>query len=274
MKLALVVAVGAVVVGAGGLAGSAQRREPSPTFDAASVKPTTVGGASARIDTTPGNVSVRNQTLRGLIVSAYGIREYQLDTSAAPSWIGTDRFDVIATMPRGTSPDQVEQMMQRLLADRFKVVVQRDMREVPVYALGLAREDRRLGPKLTVARDPTCAGPPSDAEREFGPRCGSVSFSPGQLAGRSVTWAQILRALSTSPTLGRLVIDGGAQPGLFDFELRWVPAIRPASAGPPPADLPDSIFTALQEQLGLQLNPATAPVPVVVVLSASQPEPN
>jgi uncharacterized protein (TIGR03435 family) len=262
------------MIAAAGLVAVAQRPESPPAFDAVSVKPSTAADAFARIDTTPGNISVRNQTLRGLVVSAYGIRDSQIDTSAAPEWIGTDRFDMIATIPRGTSPEQVEQMMQRLLADRFKVVVQRDTREVPVYSLGPAREDRRLGPKLTPARDPKCTEPPSDVERDVGPRCGSVNFGPGRLAGRSVTWAQIVTALSRVPAVGRLVIDGGAQPGTFDFELLWTPAFRPAGAGPAPADAPDSVFTALQEQLGLKLTPASAPVPVVVVVSASRPQAN
>jgi uncharacterized protein (TIGR03435 family) len=268
MKIALMVAM----ITAAGLSAVAQRRESPPAFDAVSVKPSTAQDAFARIDTTPGNVSVRNQTLRGLIVSAYGLRDSQIDTSAAPGWISTDRFDVIATMARGTSPEQVEQMMQRLLADRFKLAVQRDMREVPVYSLGLAREDRRLGPKLTPARDPKCTEPPGDVERDLGPRCGSVNFGPGRLAGRSATWEQIVRALSRVPAVGRLVIDGGTQPGAFDFELRWTPPNPSPSAAP--ADAPDSIFTALQEQLGLKLNPMSAPVPVVVVIGASRPEPN
>jgi uncharacterized protein (TIGR03435 family) len=256
-----------------GLGTAAQSPVRPPSFDAASVKPSTAPDAFARIDTTPGNVSVRNQTLRALIASAYEVRDHQIDVDAAPAWITSQRFDVVATMPRGTAPEQVSQMMQRLLADRFTVAVRRETREQPVYALSFARDDRRFGPGLTPARDPGCAQPPSDVERDIGPRCGSVSFGPGRLAGRSATWAQIVSALSRVPAVGRLVVDGAAAPaGAFDVELRWTPPNRPPGAAS--AETPDSIFTALQEQLGLKLTSVIAPVPVVVVLGASQPEPN
>jgi uncharacterized protein (TIGR03435 family) len=98
------------------------------------------------------------------------------------------------------------------------------------------------------------------------------------MAGTSVTWAQLVNAFSAAPAVGGPVVNGaGERPGLYDFELRWTPTTRaggpdPAAAG---ANRPDSIFTAVQDQLGLKLNPTPgAPLPVIVVTDARKPDAN
>jgi uncharacterized protein (TIGR03435 family) len=107
-----------------------------------------------------GQVVVTNYTLRDIIRNAYNVQRYQI--AGGPEWLAQDRFDITAKAPDGATQPQLLVMVQTLLADRFKLRVHRETREVPIYALVLARADRRLGPKLQPATF-DCAG-----------RCGSA----------------------------------------------------------------------------------------------------
>lgn len=250
-----------VLVVGGTLAGRAQI--PLPTFDVASVKVSTSDEPGGRMATQPGRVIAQNLTLRALLLNAYQVRDSQVDTGRAPDWIATARFDVEATMSPNATREQISQMMQALLVDRFRLVVRREVETRAVYSLAPERADGRLGSDMKPVKDP-CASPPADG-------CGTVTFSPGRLNGRAVSWAQIVTALSGVPAVDRLVVDGGGPSGAFDVELRWTPAGRAGAAAP---DVPDSIFTAVREQLGLKLTPANAAVPVIVVTDAKRPDAN
>jgi uncharacterized protein (TIGR03435 family) len=230
---------------------TSQAQVPSPTFEVVSVRVSTSSEPGGVMNTQPGRVSARNVTLRSLILNAYRVRDSQVDTGGVPGWVANDRFDVEATMAASATADEIAQMMQALLADRFKLAVRREMRELPAYSLGPARPDGAPGPALRATQAAQCAEGVALQAGAAAPRCGGVMFNPGRLVGRAVSWTQIVTALSGVPAVGRLVVDGGSRAGLFDFELRWTPANRAGGAGP--ADAPDSIFTALQEQLGLKL---------------------
>jgi uncharacterized protein (TIGR03435 family) len=247
---------------ASGLGASAQA--PSPRFEVASVKVSTSNEPGSRMNTQPGRIVAHNVTLRALLLNAYLLRDTQLDTRNAPGWIATDRFDIEATMDRNATREQVALMMQMLLAERFGVVVRWDTQNRPVYSLAPVGPDTRLGSGMRPA--------PAQCPTPLTADCGTVMFSPGRLTGRSVSWAQIVNALSGVPAVDRLVIDGGGPAGVFDVELRWTPAGR--AGGPASADVPESIFTAVQEQLALKLTPLDAAVPVIVVTDAKKPEAN
>jgi uncharacterized protein (TIGR03435 family) len=183
-------------------------------------------------------------TVDSLIRSAYRIQGYQL--VGAPGWFSTKRYDISAKADESPAPTQ-QTLLRALLKDQFKLVVHDETREMPVFGLVLSRSDGRLGPKL-VKSDSDCAA------------CGARSNS-GSFSGKAVPISQL--AASLGFFAGRFVIDRTALTGGYDMELTWTPD---DSDGP-------SLFTALQEQLGLKLVPERGPVSVLVVDRAAEPAP-
>ena len=156
-------------------------------------------------------------------------------------------------------------MMQNLLVDRFRLVTRREVRDTPMYALVVARSDRRLGPQLkpssadcaamAAAFKATGARPGPDS-----PLCGVKPIS-GQFRGTGIRLTDLARALAVS---GRPVVDATGLTGSFDFELRWIDDAAGSA----------SLFTAIQEQLGLRLEPRQTPTNVFVVESVERPTPD
>jgi uncharacterized protein (TIGR03435 family) len=187
-------------------------------------------------------------------------------------WIDTERFDVEATFAEADGP-QVNLMLRALLTERFKLTVHDEKRERPIFALTLARADKRLGPELQKSATDCATAKGPDA-------CGST-VAPGFIRLRGRTMAQFAESLSTltitGSSLNRLILDRTGLEGAYHVTLKFTPDnIPPVSIpGLPPVD-PNgpSIFTALQEQLGLKLEASNAMMPVLVVDSASRPTPN
>ena len=234
-------------------------------FDVVSVKPNTSGeqGGSSRAQ--PGWYQGVNVTLKRVIGLAYRpVQEFV----GGPDWINTARFDIEARTEGNPSQDQMLEMLRTLLADRFTLVVHKEMKDSPVYALTLARRDGRLGPRMRRA-ETECAPPGSTPPSSQGPerRCG-FKLGNGALSGEGATMARLAGELSF---VGRQVIDRTALTGAFDIDLEWTPE-SPGAALSPEAGA--SIFTALQEQLGLKLEPSTAPLEVIVIDSAERPAEN
>ncbi len=223
------------------------------------------GATQWNFDSPPGRVVGTNVLLRDLIRFAYYIYGGDWDVRiAGPDWIKTARFDVDARTPGTVPQDRAMSMLRHLLAQRFGLAVHYEQREHSVYALVIARSDRRPGPQLkpNPIDCSTLSGPPPiDSER---PICGSRG-GPGRLSGGGMSMQQL--ALQLASIAGRTVVDetglGGAG---FDYELRWSP--DPANPDGP------SIFTAIEEQLGLKLVPKSGPVEVLVIDSISEPTPN
>jgi len=251
MKLAVIVPV-TMATAPGGAALPAQ----GPMFDAASVKMNPSGDPGQRMNTLAGRLVAQNMTLQSLIWQAYGVRATQVDTSGAPGWVGSDHFDIEATFTPPATPEQGSQMLQHLLADRFKLVVRRETRRERAYSLTLAQANGSFGPALKQARDPQCvpAQRGSDPSANGAPACGQVQFGPGRLTGTSVTWTQLVNGLSGLPAVGGPVVNGaGERAGLYDFELRWTPITRGGGPDPvaaPGRDAPSSIFTACGNSSG------------------------
>jgi len=241
-----------------------------PRFDVASIKENKTNDGIISIQTQKGRFAARGFTLSALIRTAYEVQEFQV--IGGPDWINTERFDVEATFAEADRPP-VNLMLRALLAERFNLAVRNETRERPVFALVFARADKRPGPELQKST--------IDCATAKGPGgCGS-SVGPGYIQSRGRTMAQFAESLSrltmTGSSLNRLIVDRTGAEGPYTLTLRFTPENIPPGLPPglPPVD-PNgpSIFTALQEQLGLKLEPANAMVPVLVVGSASRPTPN
>jgi len=273
--------------------------DPSATFEVASVKANKSGDNRIMISGQPGGrFNVMNAALRQIIQIAYQIQPFQL--VGAPGWIDTEHFDIVAKAPAGTplagppgsgGPGPMQMMLRNLLADRFKLKAHTESREMPMYALVLARKDGKLGPRLKASTVDCAAlrgrgpggqppgpppGPPVPGER---PQCGMM-MGFGSLAAGGVPMTQL--ATSLSQRVGRTVIDKTGLTGLYEFNLDFTPEQMPqggqgpaAPPGAPPLPPVDpngpSIYTALQEQLGLKLDSQRGPVDVIVVDSVDRP---
>jgi len=223
-----------------------------PAFDVASIRPNTSGSPRSGTQNLPGGrVTVTNQPLRSMIRTAYGAND--LEVVGGPDWIDRDRWDVLAAAAPDSPADAPwQEMLKTLLVERFKLRAHFEPRERPIYRLVFARADKRLGPDIR----PTNCGP----DRLD---CGRLSantngIKSGTITGVSRTLAQIGTGLSDYA--GRRVFDATGSEERYDFDLKWS------------EDL--SIFTALQEQLGLKLEPASGPQEVLFVDGVEKPAPD
>ena len=260
-------------------------------FEVASVKPNHSGDRRMSIMNRPGGRFVtENVTLKQLVTFAYGVHDYQV--SGLPGWADSDRFDINAKaenvspeealpmtkMPSDTEVEErqkkLQAMLQNLLAERFGLKVHRETREMPVYALVIAKG----GSKLVEAKEdaPPLVGGPKDRGPGGPPplpfRAPLMRMGRGELVGQELRIAEILRWLST--VTGRAVIDKTGLSGKYDITLKWTPdepqsgiARDGGNEAPRPeaADSAPSLFTALQEQLGLKLESQKGPVEQIVI---------
>jgi uncharacterized protein (TIGR03435 family) len=286
LSLALGVAASVAAV----LATAAQ----TPSFEVASVRRNTSGDGFTGLQMQPGGrLTFTNAAVRMLITRAYNVQNFQI--VGGPDWLTSERYDITAKAPEGsTSPGQSNLMLQSLLADRFKLVLHRETRQLPVYFLVKARDDGRLGPALAPAAvdcsagrgragggpPPPTAPPPGGGPAPVAPAPGGCRFmfAPGRLTVAGQPIDAVANALGAQ--LGRPVIDKTGLAGAYDFELTFTPEGRGMPVGPPPPGAPElppidpnapSIFTALQEQLGLKLESGRGPVEVLVIDSAQRP---
>ncbi len=267
---------------------------PRPAFEVASVKPNRSGTPFVSIGLQPGGrYTATNVPLKLLITNAYGVEDFQIID--APSWLDEERFDIVAkaegevapSMPGGP-PGPVQLMLQTLLEDRFRLALHQETRELPVYALTTVHSDRKLGPGMQPSSTPCAAGrgpagapgrfgapPPASASAPERPQCG-MRMMPGRISAGSVAIPQLLRIFSMLSH--RIVLDRTGLDGTFDLDLAFTPDRLP---GPPPPGAPPlppvdpngpSLFTALQEQLGLKLESTRAPVQVMVIDHVERPE--
>jgi uncharacterized protein (TIGR03435 family) len=232
------------------------------TFEVASIKanpdPTPFGGTSF---TPGGRFEGNNVTVRMLIQLAFGGGRPLPNERVvgAPSWIGFDHFNIIATTGPGVPQDEAGLTKLRpgylcgLLEDRFQLKYHWEPRQLPAYSLALARRDGRLGPQLQHRTGDCSADPPCDV-RFSGP--GSLT-----LGGPMAYVAETLTRLA-----GRLVVDHTGLEGLFDVKLQWTPETL-RDSNPTGASLAD----AVQDQLGLKLESSTGNVDVLVIDHVERP---
>ena len=269
------------------VAALAAAQPPELAFDVASVKEnTSVSDAAAFgiMAPTPGRMRIVNTPLRFILHYAFQIRAHQL--IGAPDWIDAVGFDISATYPSEPvrTEDDRRAMLRTLLAERFGLRTHRETREMPIYALVMARRDGALGPQLVRST--------IDCEQwiaEKRPRIGAGSPSPVAPGGKRPVCqmlttrrfisagtqtmqqlAEVLQVLSGRPVANRTGLAG-----TFDFDLQWTSgpvALAPGVTAPP--DDGPSIFAALPEQLGLRLEPGRDTFDVVVVDAVQRPTPD
>ena len=268
-------------------ASAAAETSPRPAFDVTSVKPNNSGeGRFALLGEPGGGLTATNVTLGMLIRAAYRLQDNQI--VGGPKWLFSDRFDVTGKGSAPGSDGQSLQKLQALLADRFRIVTHLETRELPMYELVLARRDGKLGPKLAASTNNcTPPAPPSTGGRgDLPPPAVSealpcrVMIGPGTIRAGGQSMAAL--AMTLSRFVGSLVVDRTGLAGNFDLTLEYAPdpgmAGRGDLPGAPPGAAPDrpasdspSIFTAVQEQLGLKLDSTKGPVAVLVIDRAEKP---
>jgi len=281
LMLGVCLAAGAVLVAA--------QQEPL-SFEVATIKLNKSGEPRQFIQRQPGGrVTVTNFPVRGLITFAYQLAQFQL--TGGPSWTTTDRFDMVAKLegdsefpPPGSGPDPIMRAMQTLLADRFKLKLHREAREMDIYALVMAKAGGAPGPGLKKSEvdcvamqrarrgSPPPQGPPP-IPAGGGPIPCAIMGGPGLIRFGGFPISQITTMLGGMT--GRMVVDRTGLTGTWEFVLTF--AAEQRGQPPPGVDLPPadptapSIFTALQEQLGLKLEATKGPVDVTVIDSIEHP---
>jgi uncharacterized protein (TIGR03435 family) len=250
-----------------------------PTFEVASIKRNVEVSDRAFVRVEPGGrLSVGNNTLRNILRNAWRLQTFQI--VGGPDWIETEHWDIVAKAADNPAPEELVVMLQNLLIDRFKLAVRREVRDMPVYALVLARPGGSLGPQAKVSST-DCgpmiaaarAGTPPPRRADGGPTCGTrMTF--GRMQTNSTTMADLARNLGQ--VAGRSVVDKTGLTGSFDLELTWTQdgPLPPGAVGdrlPPAPENGASLFTAIQEQLGLKLEAQRGPVDTLVIDSAARP---
>jgi uncharacterized protein (TIGR03435 family) len=286
---ALIVLAGPVGIG---LLAAAQTTE---RFEVATIRqnkgPAVSGPVGGGIGARGNRFSAENITLKQLLTYAYDLQAYEI--FGGPDWVTSDRFDIAATIepPPTGSTDQGprrRRMLRALLAERFNLVVHEERREMPVYSLVLAGSDRRLGERLrpfegecmkpeAITELPTAPWLSSTPVPRRGPRPCMLFTGMGRLSGNGMTLSDLAMTLARFPAVSRRVIDRTGLTGPFDFDLEWTPLVAPPGPAPPgvPSDAAGpTLFTALQEQLGLRLESTKETVAVLVIDSVNQPSPN
>lgn len=238
---------------------------------------------------TPDGLEATNVTLGMLIPAAYGIERHQM--AGGPGWLESDHYDVNAKMDSATadalrklSKEEAilarQHMLQALLADRVKLAIHRETKELPIYALVIAKN----GPKLKEAKPGDTY--PNGIKRPDGiARAGLMRMRGGDFVAQGLAMSTVVRLLSQR--LGRPVVDKTSLPGLYDFTLKWTPdesegamfkgteGGQPgAGATAPPESSGPSLFTAIQEQLGLKLESQKGPVEILVIDHVEKPSEN
>jgi uncharacterized protein (TIGR03435 family) len=231
-----------------------------PGYEVASIKPSTPGvtGRSINADDS-GRLTTENTTLKDLMRAAYGVRDFQI--VGGPAWFDKDTYDIVAKPAGKSGPRDFGPNIQKLLADRFQLHIHRETKETSVYDLIIAKG----GPKLK--------------EVSSDPRRG-IRSRPGVVTGMGASMVNLARYLSQ--LLGSQVNDKTGLSGEYDFQIEYAPDEGPVNKGlgdGPPTGTADSargpsIFTAVQEQLGLRLTAAKGRVEVIVIDHAEKPSEN
>jgi uncharacterized protein (TIGR03435 family) len=288
----------------------AQTAQNSPTFEVASVKPAApITGNAIRVmmrggpgTPDPGQITYTNVTVKNVLMNAYGVKGFQI---SGPSWLDSERYDIVAKLPRGATKAEFMAMLQNLLAERFKLTLHREKKDLPMYVLVVGKN----GPKLKESVD-DAAPKEGDVPKSDGPAAamGKIAIGkdgfpvlPPGSGGRGATAMMLMNgnarmtanrqsmaglAEMLSGQLDLPVVDMTGLTGNYDFTLYFAPeglvGMRlPGGLPPPPppgeggpgmpmASAPDaqsnpSLFAALQEQLGLKLEQRKGPVDLLVI---------
>jgi uncharacterized protein (TIGR03435 family) len=230
----------------------------TPAFEVSSIRPNKAGDRGMMMRFIPGGFSANNIDTHTLLMTAFGIRLPDL-VIGMPGWASTERYNIEAKMDAETyeamqkllpkeRSAQYRLMLQSLLADRYKLKVHYETKEIPVYALVVAKGGFKLKPNTQTGNS-------------------TSSMGGGEFTSKSMPIAGL--AVTLSGEAGRIIEDKTGIEGSYDITLHWAPEQERASDDSRP-----SIFTALQEELGLKLEPTKAPEKILVIDHIEKPSDN
>jgi uncharacterized protein (TIGR03435 family) len=258
-----------------------QAAAPRPQFEVASIKPNKSADFRVMIRPSPGGrFTATNVPLQILVTIAYGIKDMQL--SGAPPWLNSERYDIEAKAEGNTDFDAMRPMLQALFEDRLHLKTHRETKEMPVYALVVARAGKLHLAQGECGPRPSTPPPPPEPGKTPPTPCGGFFGFPGHIAGQKIAIKQLIDPLSS--LTGRIVLDQTGLTENYDVTLDYTPEqgqfLSPAGGAPPdlPFPRPDpngpNLFTALQEQLGLKLESQKGPVEMLVIDHVERPSEN
>jgi uncharacterized protein (TIGR03435 family) len=231
------------------------------TFDVASVKASKSTGGRVTITSDPGRISYTNIMLRRLLLAAYDVKNYQL---VGPEWLDTLRFDITARIPDGATEEQFQAMLRDLLATRFKMTIHRESKELPIYALVVAKNGPKIKPHdgASTGEEQVAAMQKDEGKDGFPvlslPTAGLVIETRNgraRVTAKDVPIEKLADLLSGQA--GRPVFDSTGLAGNYSFVLYFTPESGDSSE--------PFLFAALQQQLGLKLESRKGPVELLVV---------
>jgi uncharacterized protein (TIGR03435 family) len=222
----------------------------TPEFDAASVKPSKAAGERKSLNSDAGRITYTNVTLRDCLMAVYDAKDYQI---SGPDWIRTDRYDIVATAAGPVSVDVMKQMTLKLLTARFQMAVHLEKKELPVYAMVVAKTGAKLHETESPGR-------------------GNVRMNGGGVVFTSTSVSELIDYMSRLRTaeMDRPVIDDTGLKGRYDFAVNLFSTQEEMMAAVSKGDLGSSIFTLIQEQLGLKLESRKLPIDMVIVDKAER----
>jgi uncharacterized protein (TIGR03435 family) len=266
----------------GGVVGaSAQAPDAGPAFEVASIKPASNEPPLPFGQLSPDRFYRGTVTIRNLINYAYGMQDFRI--VGGPAWAASERWQVSAKAVTAVPPSQMAKLVQQLLADRFAMKAHTETRDLPIYVLVPARGDDRFGPQMNAAEfdcEPFLTGErrtvdaPVDQETGFS-RCATrIGIGGGvrTVRYRGVTSSRLASFLSTA--VNRVIVDKTGLRGSHDVDLTFQDDTAFIGPGSRRQREAPSLFTALQEQLGLKLEPSRGPVDVLVIDSVERPTPD
>ena len=264
---------------------------PAPAYDVASIRRNTASNGIQELQMRPGGrLVIVGMPLDDLVRRAYGFEDIQTTRQVVggAAWTNADAFDIQAATDADVDsdpqarPSRMLAMLRTLLEDRFKLKVHAEMRETEVYALMPSSKDGAVGPNLRRSSIdcpvfiPGVPRPPPDPVRW----CGFRGPRSGVLNAQGVTMKELSTMFAGFLSVGRPVVDKTGLSGRFDFQIPFEPgfAMGPNPGAPlvpnPAADSGPSLFTTIQEQLGLKLQRERAPIRFLVIDYAERPTEN
>jgi uncharacterized protein (TIGR03435 family) len=234
----------------------AMAKDAEPDWEVVSIRPSDPNVTNSKFDVQGRHVIIENQTVETMLMVGYGLQKVQI--VGAPEWVRTERFyvDGVADVAGQPSTQQFQSMVRKLLGERFGLKARKELRELPVFALRVGKD----GPKLA----PTTSGPNARPNQQ-------VNGGPGYRMLRFTNFSMPDLALMMLPYVDRPLVDQTALKGRYDFNLKYTyDESRAATDG----TAPPGLFTAIQEQMGLKLEPAKAPVDVLVIDNVEHPSAN
>jgi uncharacterized protein (TIGR03435 family) len=236
--------------------------DANPGFEVATIKPSQADEQRA-VMVQGTRLVTRATSLVDMMMFAYGVHPLQI--ADAPDWMTAEKFDVVVqpNMPGRPSTAQMRSIVQQLLADRFKLAFHHAQRELPVYRIVAAKG----GPKLT---------PATKEEQEN--NTAAIGITPGLMTVINATLSEFASLMQRYVRLDRPIVDHTGIAGKYDFKLSWTPDFSQFDGNPPgPAKNDEnapSLYTAIQEQLGLKLEAAREPTDVLVIDHVERPSEN